>query len=318
MTTIANAGSAPGASWAPELEPSTRPGTHLPGAAPEPAGVARLLPSRTLSITGPRSASAAKASSTAARRATSTKTAGYTAGVSSAETAFLKDPRLSIEEKLFRFMELVAQKGEKDLLAKMDEMQGRGSAGSASKSSGSSGSSSSGSSSGAAPKKSGGIWGFIKSVIPGMSLVDKVVGGGGFKSLVTQLSGPVLAAGVTALGAPFLAPLALQAGPEITGAILDGIDGGEGAAPEGPASSTPARAIVSAPSRSASTTAAATAKSSSSSASSGTTAADGKSEQLQMMELQRLMDKQKEMMSMLSNVLRSMHDTRMTSIQNLR
>jgi hypothetical protein len=36
------------------------------------------------------------------------------------------------------------------------------------------------------------------------------------------------------------------------------------------------------------------------------------------MELQRLIDKQKEMFSLVSNILRTMHDTRMTAINNIR
>jgi hypothetical protein len=37
-----------------------------------------------------------------------------------------------------------------------------------------------------------------------------------------------------------------------------------------------------------------------------------------MLELQRLQDKQKEMFSLVSNMLRSMHDTKMAVINNLR
>jgi hypothetical protein len=52
-------------------------------------------------------------------------------------------------------------------------------------------------------------------------------------------------------------------------------------------------------------------------ASASTTAA-GKNEQVQLMELQRLVDKQKEMFAMISNVLRAQHDTRMAIIGNTR
>jgi hypothetical protein len=37
-----------------------------------------------------------------------------------------------------------------------------------------------------------------------------------------------------------------------------------------------------------------------------------------MMELQRLVDKQKEMFAMVSNILRAQHDTRMSIIGNVR
>jgi hypothetical protein len=55
---------------------------------------------------------------------------------------------------------------------------------------------------------------------------------------------------------------------------------------------------------------------SSSAKASGT--ADPKSEQLQMLELNRAVDKQKEMFLMVSNMLKSWHDTRSHIINNLR
>ncbi len=50
----------------------------------------------------------------------------------------------------------------------------------------------------------------------------------------------------------------------------------------------------------------------------GPLSGDPKIEQKDMLELQRLQDKQKEMFSLVSNMLRSMHDTKMAVINNLR
>jgi hypothetical protein len=127
-----------------------------------------------------------------------------------------------------------------------------------------------------------------------------VLGSSGVQDLVTQLSGPVLAAGASSLGFPELSPLLLEAGPKLArGAfdLLGSAGGGDGAA--GSASSGSATKA---------------------SASSGSSSASGdpQIEQKDMLELQRLQDKQKEMFSLVSNMLRSMHDTKMAVINNLR
>jgi hypothetical protein len=163
------------------------------------------------------------------------------------------------------------------------------------KATGSGGTSGSGSS-----KKSGGVsvWSALKLAVPALGLASKVIGDAKLKSMLKQLSGPVLASAATALGLPALAPLALSAGPGVTSAILDGKLGGSGAAAgEGTASSGSSGA--------------------SGSGASGS-AASGKNEQVQLMELQRLVDKQKEMFGMVSNILRAQHDTRMSIIGNVR
>ena len=113
----------------------------------------------------------------------------------------------------------------------------------------------------------------------------------------------MLAAAATALGMPALAPLALKAGPGLASALLDGkLGGGEVAAAMGGPRPPAARA----------------ASSSARAARPRPRAATGKNEQVQMMELQRLVDKQKEMFAMISNVLRAQHDTRMAIIGNVR
>jgi hypothetical protein len=222
---------------------------------------------------------------------------GYaTAGT---DFAFLKDPALSVEEKLFRFMCAIAKRNDDAVLKKMDEMKGEA-AKEAAKSAPKSGGTS-------APKKSGGfsIWSALKTIFPVLGFTASALGDAKVKSMVSQLSGPVLAAAATALGMPMLAPLALEAGPGLTGAILDMKLGGEASeAGEGSSGA-----------KSSSSSGAAT---SSGAASSSTSAASGQNEQVQLMELQRLIDKQKEMFAMVSNILRAQHDTRMSIIGNVR
>lgn len=226
----------------------------------------------------------------------STPRAGYASGSTSADFAFLKDPTLSVEEKLFRFMCAIAKRNDDEVLKKMEEMKGGPSKAA---------SSSGGSSSAASAKKSSGfsVWSALKVMIPALGITAKVLGDAQLKSLLTQLSGPVLAGAATALGLPMLAPLALSAGPKVVREILDGKLGGEG----------PAAAGEGAGSGSTSTSGGG-----GSSSTTSTSATSGKNEQVQLMELQRLIDKQKEMFAMVSNILRAQHDTRMSIIGNVR
>ena len=242
----------------------------------------------------------AKSTTTKATTKASTTKAGYATTTATADFAFLKDKTLSVEEKLFRFMCDIAQRNDDEVLKKMEEMKGGAAAAKAKATSSSGGSSSSGSA-----KKSSGfsVWSAIKVAIPALGLASKVLGDAKVKSLIKDLSGPVLAGALTALGLPMLAPLALSAGPGVTSALLDGKLGGEGpaAAGEGTGSSSTS-----------------TSGGSGSSSTTSTSATSGKNEQVQMMELQRLVDKQKEMFAMVSNILRAQHDTRMSIIGNVR
>jgi hypothetical protein len=215
------------------------------------------------------------------------KATGYAAGASG-DFAFLKDPKLSVEEKLFRFLCAVAQKSDDDLLKKMEEMKGGSTAGPAT---------------GAAAKpRAFSLWGAAKALLPPLKLASKLIGDAGVKSLLKQVSGPVLAAACTALGMPMLAPLAAKVGPQLVGSVAEAVesavDKASGAAAGSGSGGTPASGSTAA------------------SGSSGTGSA--KNEQLQMMELQRLVDKQKEMFSLVSNILRATHDTRMAVIGNVR
>jgi len=221
-----------------------------------------------------------------------TASSGYAKAAAGGDFAFLKDPTLSVEEKLFRFMCAIAKRNDDEVVRKMEEMKGGAAtaAGKAGTSAGTSGT-----------KKSGGfsVWGALKALIPPLGMAAQLVGDARLKSLIGQVSGPVLAAAVTALGMPALAPLALKAGPGLATALLDGkLGGGDAAAAVGAGASA--------------------GTSSASGSSTASASGSGKNEQVQMMELQRLVDKQKEMFAMISNILRAQHDTRMAIIGNVR
>jgi hypothetical protein len=298
---------APTSNAAPGLAPGSAGG--LTGARKPDAILAKLTApaSRTAASATPGTpgkTSAAKASGTTAKATTAKATAkttakttaasttsGYSKAIASDDFAFLKDPSLTVEEKLFRFMCAVAKRNDDEVVKKMEEMKGgpvkAAAAGSAPAAS-------------SAPKPSTGttIWGALKALVPPLGLAAQVVGDAKLKSMITQVSGPVLGAAATALGLPALAPLAMQAGPGLASALLDGkLDGGasatSGAAPSAGSSGTSSNAA-------------------------SPTAAAAKNEQVQLMELQRLVDKQKEMFAMISNVLRAQHDTRMAIIGNVR
>lgn len=254
---------------------------------------------------GATSSHATTAAKTTTAKTTAAKTTASTTAKKSADPlAFLSDKTLSVEEKLFRFMCAMAQKYDDALEAKMNEIGGRSATG-AKKSTGT------GTSSPATqPKKKSGILGalgkVIKAAVPGAGTVLDLLKMKEVQGLLKTVSGPVLAAGATALGFPQLAPLLLKAGPDIANvavALAKDLD-------DGPL---PANA-ASAPSG----TGSAAASSASASGSTGSAQGSGESEQVQMLELQRLQEKQREMFSMVTNVLRSMHETKMAMINNLR
>ncbi len=251
------------------------------------------------------SSGTAKASGTAAPKtsASSAKATAASGAKTTGALSFINDPKLSIEEKLFRLMAYLQNKYDKELEQKMKEMAGRGATRTSTASKTTSTSST---------KKSNPLTGLLdqaKQLLPAAGIAIDALKNPTVRSLVSKISGPVLAAGASALGFPELAPLALKYGPTVleaaagVGSALSDMLGGPSAAPA-----------------SASGGSAATAGASSSSASSGSTSsAQGpKSEQVQMMELQRLVNQQNEMFSMISNVMKSWHDTRSAIIANLR
>jgi hypothetical protein len=296
-------------------QPAATAGGLAPARTPD-ALSARLAASATGKGAGTTTSKASKTTATSTAKSTSAKksgatttkakstSTGYAKASAGDDFAFLKDATLSVEEKLFRFLSAIARRSDDEVVKKMEEMKG-GAAKATTGSTSSGGTTSSGSTSGA--KKSSGVsvWGALKSLIPPLGLASQLVGDAKLKSMISQVSGPVLAAAATALGMPALAPLALQAGPGLATALINGKLGG----------SEVAAAVGSTPSSGGSSTGTSSSASSSSSAS---TAASGKNEQVQLMELQRLVDKQKEMFAMVSNILRAQHDTRMAVIGNVR
>jgi hypothetical protein len=237
-----------------------------------------------------------KATTSASTTKTSTPAPGY-GTAASGDYAFLKDPKLSVEEKLFRFICAVAQKADEDLLKKMEEMKG----GSAAKAGASGAATSAGGTAAKGKTAPFSLWGAMKALLPPLGLAAKVMGDSAVKALLTKISGPVCAAACTALGMPMLAPLALKVGPQlatsVAGALEDAVKGAASAAGGSPSAGSGGTGTAG-----------------------GAASASGsaKNEQVQMMELQRLVDKQKEMFSLVSNILRATHDTRMAVIGNVR
>lgn len=277
------------AALATGLEPATTPtGGRLKGPA---SGLASLATPTALDALSAKLAAASNGKRSSATTRASTAKGGYASSSGAADFSFLKDARLSVEEKLFRFMVAIAKRNDDEVLKKMEEMKG--------------GAAKAGSSSGGS-KKSGGlsIWSALKVLLPPLGMAAQMIGDAKLKSLLKEISGPVLAAAATALGMPMLAPLALSAGPGLTGNLLDAKLGGDLLALGGDQT------------RGGSSTSTSSGTSSSSSASA--TSGSGKNEQVQMMELQRLIDKQKEMFAMVSNILRAQHDTRMSIVGNIR
>ena len=208
---------------------------------------------------------------------------------SSGALAFLKDGRLSVEERLARLMVHLSDKYEKQLEQKLQQYanleEGKAT-----------------STSGSAKAKSGGGTASLKEGVSALfskAGVGKLLGSATVQKLVGQVAGPVLAGAATALGMPFLAAPLLKAGP-LLGSVLAGA---ASAAGSGAASGSKATS---------------TSTSKGSSGSSSSSAPSAPSEKRLMTEIQILQEKQKEMFSLVSNVLRSMHDTKMAVIGNVR
>jgi hypothetical protein len=270
-------------------------------------------------------ASTSKSSSAAKSTKTTTKTATKTT-TSSAELAFLDDPHLSIEDKLFRFMALMQQKSDQELTDAMKTYEEKKTAAVAKEKSTATGgggaTSSSASSSTSSSQKSSGGGGLFGALGDALGGIAKAVVGGA-ETLAKDLGGPLLAAGCTAVGLPFLAPVALEVGGSLARSAVDGLASAVGLDEVGSASkSTTAKSSTAKSSTSSGTTAKAsstTSKSSSSSAGASATADDAEfDEKLEMMKLQRLVEKQQTMFAALSNVLKTMHESQMAAVNNIR
>jgi hypothetical protein len=130
------------------------------------------------------------------------------------EWAFLSDAHTSIEDKLFRFMQLVQRKMDDDLTKKMEDYRAKHTTG--------------GTASDGSAKKSGfDLLGFVKTIFPPVGIVDRLIGGDGglLVKALEGLGGPLLASLATALGFPQLAPFALQAGGDLLGSVARAVGG---------------------------------------------------------------------------------------------
>ena len=218
-----------------------------------------------------------------------TGTAKSSSTSSKGEWAFLDDPKLSIEDKLFMFMKLVMKKSNDELEDKMKAFK-------AGKTSGTTGSSGSSGTS-QAKKSSGGLFGILKKAFPPLAALEKVIPN--LPELVnkvaTQLGPQLLGALMIPLGAPWAAPLVQKAAsqllPGALAAIDKAIDGGSSSA-----------------------------SSSTASGSSGSSSGVSKEndERMQLMEIERMVQKTNQMFATISNVLKATHDAAMTAVNNIR
>lgn len=245
--------------------------------------------------TGSRATSTAKkasGTSAAKKKKTTTAKAGYAASASlPKDLAFLKDPKLSTDEKLIRLAAYLGARYDAEIQKKMEAVGGGGAA------------KSSGTKSGGTAAKKKGFWGKLldaaKTGLPALGLSMQLLKNTTTKNMLKQLGGPALAAAATALGFPQAAPLLAKLGPQIVDYAAAGLQAIEKAA---------------------TAEASGSAASSSGGASSGSQAATpgGSLEQLGLMEIQLLLNKQKEMFGLLSSMLRMTHDTRSQVIANIR
>jgi hypothetical protein len=265
------------------------------------------------------SAASATAKTGGSQKASATKTKTTTKSSSakqstSRELAFLDDKKLSIEDKLFQFMALMTKKSDQELVDAMKEYETKKAAQKEPSSTSEKPSSSKSSSSSEAkpllnPDGGGGLFGFLGDALGG---IGKAIVGGA-ESLAKDLGGPVLAGVATAAGMPFLAPAALKLGGDLSAGLIEGVAStvGLGKSSGSTAGSTAAKSGSSS---------AAKATTSSSKKSSAATMTSGEEfdEKLAMFELQRLVEKQNAMFAALSNAMKSMHESQMTAVQNIR
>jgi hypothetical protein len=198
----------------------------------------------------------------------------------SGEWAFLSDPHLSIEEKLFRFMLLVQKKTDEELTKKMQDYRAKHVTG--------------GSGGGRSSTSGLDLLGVAKRVIDPLGLVGKLLGGkdGGILGQALQgLGGPLLAALATAVGLPHLAPAALELGGQLGGIAAQAVGSAVGATGGG------AKAESAGSARKESGT---------------------PDERLALLEIQRLVEKQNQMFTLVSNILKGMHEAGMAAVHNVR
>ncbi len=223
--------------------------------------------------------------------------AGYASG--SGGWSFLSDASLSIEDKLARFMMTVQKSLDDELTTKMNDYRAKYGEG------------------GTETKKDGGGGGFLGGILnalfPAGGIFDSLFGGleKMLGDALKSFGGPLLAALATAVGLPMLAPAAAKLGASIGGALSDGLQGKKtGGAGKGTTAE-----------KGASTGKGASAGKSTSTGKSGSTKkgeAGSPDERLEMLEIQRLVEKQNQLFTLVSNLMKGMHETTMVAVQNVR
>jgi hypothetical protein len=137
----------------------------------------------------------------------------------------------------------------------------------------------------AAAKKGTSVFDVAKSVVPALGLTDQLLGGK-LEGILKQVSGPMLGAAATALGMPALAPIAMSVGPQLLQNVLDLPVSGSSSATT-------------------SSTAAGTKK-------------GGELDEVELARVQMLQKRVEEWTALMSNLMQSFHQTRMSVVNNLR
>jgi hypothetical protein len=170
-----------------------------------------------------------------------------------------------------------------------------------------------------AQKDDGGLFGTILKVLcPPLAIADSIFGGVDefLKDALQVLGGPVLAAIATAVGLPMLAPAALALGQGL-GTMLGGSS--TTAKPKtGSSTGTKTTDTKTDTAKDKTPTRTTTAAKPKTGTTKDTGEAGSPDERLEMLEIQRLVDKQNQMFTLVSNVMKAMHETTMVAIQNVR
>ncbi len=240
------------------------------------ASLLRLEPARAFVIEVPAQHALAVAGYAPATAAATSTAAAASTAPSRGEWAFLDNPGITIEDKLFMFMKLVVKKSNDELEQKMKDFKAGKTSGTASSSTSSA-------------KKSGGLFGLLKKVLPPLAALEKMIPALPqlVNKLTTDLGPQLLGALMIPLGAPWAAPLVQRAASELLPAAVSAIDGGS-----------------------------VSGSTSSSSGSSGVSKEND--ERLQLMEIERMVQKTNQMFATVSNVMKAMHDAAMTAVNNIR
>jgi hypothetical protein len=224
---------------------------------------------------------------------------GYAKGTG--EWAFLSDPSLSVEDKLARFMMTVQKKLDDELTSKMNDYRAKY---------GDEASGSKGATSESKKEDGGFLGGLLGAIFPVGGIFGSLFGGLDkmLGDALKNFGGPLLAALASAVGLPMLAPAAAKVGKELGTAVADALGGGKASGSSAGTKSTSG------------TKASSTTKTSSTKTSSTTTKGEAGSpdERLEMLEIQRMVEKQNQLFTLVSNLMKSMHETTMVAVQNVR